>query len=71
MKKTGILLVLSSCLFLTPSVYAERMALLIGNSAYRVKALRNPPNDVDKMTQKLRTLGFKRITARKNLTSGD
>ena len=68
MKKTGILLVLSSCLFLTPSVYAERMALLIGNSAYRVKALRNPSNDVDKMAQKLRTLGFKRITARKNLT---
>ncbi|HWP74690.1 MAG TPA: caspase family protein, partial [Methylomirabilota bacterium] len=35
-----------------------RLALLIGNSAYRESPLRNPVNDVRAMAQRLRELGF-------------
>ena len=35
-----------------------RLALVIGNSAYRESPLRNPVNDVRAMTQRLKELGF-------------
>jgi len=37
----------------------QRLALLIGNSAYaHVNSLKNPKNDVDQLAAKLKTLGF-------------
>ncbi|MFI5328066.1 MAG: caspase family protein, partial [Candidatus Rokuibacteriota bacterium] len=35
-----------------------RIALVIGNSAYRESPLRNPVNDVRAMAQKFKDLGF-------------
>jgi len=40
-------------------VQAQRVALLIGNSAYQSAPLRNPPNDVREMESALRSVGFK------------
>lgn len=56
------------CLFLSTSVSAERKALLIGNSAYKIGGLRNPSNDVDKMRLMLAKIGFRGIIAKTNLT---
>ena len=36
----------------------QRVALVIGNSAYPSAALRNPVNDANAMAEKLRALGF-------------
>ena len=44
-----------------------RLALLIGNSAYRESPLRNPVNDVRAMAQRLRELGFT-VLAHENAT---
>ena len=63
MKKLACALVL---ILLTPSVYAERIALLIGNASYRSAPLRNPVNDVNAMSRKLRSLGFT-VIAKHNL----
>jgi hypothetical protein len=59
------------CLFLTISataqdnrgifVSSERLALVIGNSAYQTAPLRNPVNDAEDMSRVLSTLGFKVI----------
>lgn len=45
----------------------ERVALVIGNSAYVSRALANPVNDANDMAQALRALGF-RVTVRTNAT---
>ncbi len=45
----------------------RRLALLIGNSAYRESPLRNPVNDVRAMAQRLRELGFT-VLAHENAT---
>ena len=44
-----------------------RLALVIGNSAYRESPLRNPVNDVRAMAQALRDLGFT-VMAHENAT---
>src|SRR5258705_13820835 len=44
-----------------------RLALVIGNSAYRESPLRNPVNDVRAMAQRLRELGFT-VLAHENAT---
>lgn len=44
-------LVLLAGLLLSDGAQAQRVALLIGNSAYAVGALRNPPNDVREMAE--------------------
>lgn len=48
-------------LALIPGAHAEpnnRLALVVGNSAYHVGPLKNPANDARDMAQKLRQLGF-------------
>jgi hypothetical protein len=42
----------------------RRVALVIGNSAYRMSPLRNPANDADDMASALRALGFDVMLAR-------
>jgi uncharacterized caspase-like protein len=42
-------------------IYEQRLALVIGNSAYRNVPLRNPVNDANDMTAALKELGFKVI----------
>jgi len=44
-----------------------RVALVIGNGAYKVSPLRNPVNDAKDMATKLRSLGFN-VVERNNLT---
>lgn len=44
------------------SVFAARVALVIGNAAYQEAPLRNPVNDARAMTEKLRGLSFQVIT---------
>ncbi len=36
----------------------RKIALVIGNSSYKSSPLRNPVNDADNITSKLRILGF-------------
>ena len=58
--------ILSLSFLAIPQVYAERgisvterrIALVIGNSAYKSSPLRNPVNDATDMAEKLRRLGF-------------
>ncbi|MGZ3160083.1 MAG: caspase family protein, partial [Burkholderiaceae bacterium] len=45
----------------------NRVALVIGNSAYRYSPLKNPANDSHAMSAKLKTLGFE-VIERDNLT---
>jgi PQQ-dependent catabolism-associated CXXCW motif protein len=45
----------------------QRVALVIGNSAYEVGQLKNPVNDAEDMAQALRALGFQ-VTLRQNAT---
>lgn len=44
-----------------------RLALVIGNSAYKIDPLRNPANDADDMARALQSLGFQ-VTLRKDAT---
>lgn len=54
-------------LFVTHSAMAEkRIALVIGNGAYKYSPLPNPPNDADLMTRTLVGVGFD-VTSHKNL----
>jgi formylglycine-generating enzyme required for sulfatase activity len=46
----------------------SRVALVIGNSAYRVKPLPNPVHDAEDVASKLRSLGFE-VIERHNLSS--
>ena len=55
----------------TPPAPAQRKAaLVIGNSAYRVGALKNPVNDAQAVAASLRTLGFD-VTQRENTSLRD
>ncbi len=45
-------------LLLSPSAWAQRIALVIGNAAYADRPLRNPVNDAQLMQTTLRELGF-------------
>ncbi|MGD1987140.1 MAG: caspase family protein, partial [Desulfobacterales bacterium] len=40
-------------------LHVERLALVIGNSAYQTASLKNPLNDAEDMAATLRKLGFK------------
>ena len=51
-----------------PMATEKRIALLIGNAAYKIKPLNNTLNDVDDMAKKLEGLGFK-VIKHKNLSS--
>jgi hypothetical protein len=51
----------------TTDVTENRVALVIGNSAYRTSPLKNPVNDAHAMASKLQTLGFD-VIERDNLT---
>ena len=42
-------------------LHAERLALVIGNSAYQTAPLKNPLNDAEDMTATLKKMGFKVI----------
>jgi uncharacterized caspase-like protein len=42
-------------------LHVERLALVIGNSAYQTAPLKNPLNDAEDMAATLRNLGFKVI----------
>ena len=57
-------LALSLCLIGTPRAYAaERIALVIGNSAYaQLPRLINPVNDASDVSQSLQRLGFQVMT---------
>lgn len=48
----------------------KRLALVIGNSAYTVKPLKNPVNDADGVSERLESLGFK-VMKYKNLGHDD
>ena len=51
--------ILLGALLCLPSIHAEhRIALLIGNSTYEVRPLKNPANDVTALGQRLAKLGF-------------
>ena len=62
----GILALASSVAAQAPRE-EPRLALLIGNSAYRESPLRNPVNDVRAMAQRLKELGFT-VLAHENAT---
>lgn len=49
---------------------AQRVALVIGNAAYKVGALKNPVNDAKAMGDSLRSLGFE-VTQRENASLRD
>ncbi|MGD1987623.1 MAG: caspase family protein, partial [Desulfobacterales bacterium] len=42
-------------------LHVERLALVIGNSAYQTAPLKNPLNDAEDMTATLKKMGFKVI----------
>lgn len=50
-----------------PAIAAERVALVVGNSAYRFGALKNPVNDAHDIALKLRSLGFS-VTLLRNVS---
>jgi formylglycine-generating enzyme required for sulfatase activity len=56
--RTGCCALALALLALAPA-HANRLALVIGNSAYTDGPLKNPVNDARAMDQKLATLGFK------------
>ena len=60
-------LMLLACLFLllaAPALAERRVALVIGNAAYRVGPLRNPVNDAEDMSGVLKRLGFEVVLLR-------
>lgn len=50
-----------------PAADEPRLALVIGNSTYKIDPLKNPVNDAEDMARALQSLGFK-VTLRKNAT---
>src|SRR5262245_24855462 len=50
-----------------PAADEPRLALVVGNSAYKIDPLKNPVNDAEDMARALQSLGFK-VTLRKNAT---
>jgi Caspase domain len=64
----GVCILASASLVGAQATRAEpRLALVIGNSAYRESPLRNPVNDVRAMAQRFRELGFT-VIAHENAT---
>ncbi|MEQ1772306.1 MAG: caspase family protein [Burkholderiales bacterium] len=57
----------SSALGADAAANEPRVALVIGNSAYKVDPLKNPVNDAEDMSKALQALGF-RVTLRKDAT---
>ena len=63
MKKTLVLSLFLILLIFTLSAQQQRVALVIGNSAYQnLSRLRNPANDAEDVSNLLKTLGFEVIT---------
>ena len=60
-----LLVVFSNASFAQPG--ENRVALVLGNSAYKSAPLRNPTNDAKDMAAKLKGMGFK-VVERNNLT---
>jgi hypothetical protein len=50
-----------------PAADAKRVALVIGNAAYKVGTLQNPVNDATAVATALGSLGFDKVILRKNL----
>jgi len=53
----AVWLCLGSLVF-TPTAFAQRVALVIGNAAYEAKPLRNPVNDANDIAAELKRIGF-------------
>jgi hypothetical protein len=67
----GLVLALSMCLGATGAAAENRLALVIGNSAYqKTPPLPNPANDARSMAEYLRSAGFE-VTETQDLTQGD
>ena len=60
--KLALTLVLVFAAFLSPVLAESRIALVIGNSAYKFGALPNPRNDAELITRTLRGVGFEVIS---------
>jgi uncharacterized caspase-like protein len=60
----------ASATALAPATGERKAALVIGNSAYRVGALKNPVNDAQAVAASLRALGFE-VTLRENASLRD
>jgi len=58
-----------ACLHLSagPAQAERRVALVVGNSAYKIGRLANPANDADAVAAALKELGFDRVMLRKDL----
>ncbi|MCW1838746.1 caspase family protein [Prosthecomicrobium hirschii] len=54
--------------FANPAMAGKRVALVIGNSAYKSAPLSNPERDVDAMAKAFRAAGFDTVQVHKNLT---
>jgi hypothetical protein len=62
-----IIISVALCLAVLPVRAEKRVALVIGNAAYRDAPLKNPVNDARAMAAKLKDLGF-RVVQRENTT---
>jgi len=63
----SLVLVAAVCLGAVPAHAEKRVALVIGNSEYKVGPLANPANDADAVAAAFEALGFDRVLLRKNL----
>ncbi|CAG35941.1 related to paracaspase [Desulfotalea psychrophila LSv54] len=61
LKSLCLLVTIFFCSVALPGLAAERVALVIGNGAYKDAPLTNPVNDADDMVALLKGLGFKVI----------
>lgn len=50
-----------------PSQAAQRVALVIGNSAYKIGPLANPSKDADAIAQAFRSIGFDQVLLKKDM----
>ncbi len=60
--KALAIVVLTLVTLASPALAERRVALVIGNGAYKTAPLKNPVNDARDMTSALRDLGFEVIT---------
>ncbi|WP_368744395.1 caspase domain-containing protein [Desertibaculum subflavum] len=65
--RTLVLLIACLTILAAPAQAERRVALVIGNSAYKASPLKNPANDARAMAAKLKTLGFQ-VIAREDAT---
>jgi hypothetical protein len=64
----GALALLCSLLALhVPEAEAKRVALVIGNAAYKIGSLQNPVNDASAVAAALEAMGFDKVIMRNNL----